>query len=188
MQDLGTFPAVLDGLNFKFSLGSMPPDLSSLFMLYHSVHLKGRLQTRLQTNCQSIHLYITSPYWWESKSVSKGFGEWENREVMIDLAKNIMATPLKVRCKRSVAQLSWSQEKFTALHKIYLNIWAHNYWMHLRPSLIIRGIKDYFLIKVGEPCFIIKNKSTLTCEGCCINMASCITRADRRPSLFACFR
>ena len=62
MQDLGAFPAVLDDLNFKFSQGSMPPDLSSLFMLFHSVHLKGRLQTRLQTNCQSTHLYITSPY------------------------------------------------------------------------------------------------------------------------------
>ena len=62
MQDLGAFPAVLDDINFKFSQGGMLPDLSSLFMLYHSVHLKGRLQTRLQTNCQSIHLYITSPY------------------------------------------------------------------------------------------------------------------------------
>ena len=185
MQDLDAFPAVLDDLNFKFFQGSMLPDLSSLFMLYHSVHWKGRLQTRLQTNCQSTHLYITSPYWWESKSVSKGFGKWKNQEVRIDLAKNIMAT--HVRCKRSVARLSWSQEKFTALHKIYLNISAHNYWMHLRLSLIIRGIKDYFLIKVGEPCFIIKNKSTLSCENCCKNMASPIRRADRRLSLFVCF-
>ena len=186
---MGAFPAVLDDLNFKFSQGSMPQDLSSLFMLYHSVHLKGRLQTRLQTNCQSTHLYITSPYWWESKSISKGCRKWENQEVRIDLAKNIMATPLKVRCKTSVARLSWSQEKFTTLHKIYSNISAHNYyWIHLRLSLIIRGIKDYFLIKVGEPYFIIKNKSTLSCEGCCKNMASRITHVDRRPSLFACFR
>ena len=28
MQDLGAFPAVLDDLNFKFSQGSVPPDLS----------------------------------------------------------------------------------------------------------------------------------------------------------------
>ena len=72
---LGTFPAVLDDLNFKFSRG------------------------RLQTNCQSIHSNITSPYWWESKTVSKGCAKWENWEVRIDMAKNIMATPLKVRCK-----------------------------------------------------------------------------------------
>ena len=77
----------------------MRPDPPSMFMLYHSVHSKERLQTRLQTNCQSIHSFITSPYWWESKRVSKGCGKWENREVRIDLAKNIKATPLKVRCK-----------------------------------------------------------------------------------------
>ena len=99
MRVLGTFPSVLDDLNFKFSQGSVPPDPASMFMLYHSVHSKERLQTRLQTNCQSIHSYITSPYWWESKSVSKGCGKWEKREIRIDLAKNIMATPLKVRCK-----------------------------------------------------------------------------------------
>ena len=99
MQVLGAFPAVLDDLNFKFSRVSMPPDPT----VYHSVHSKERLQTRLQTNYQSIHSYITSPYWWESKSVSKGCGKWENREVRIDLVKNIMTTPLKVRCKT----LSW---------------------------------------------------------------------------------
>ena len=95
MRVLGAFPAVLDDLNFKFSRVSMPPDPT----VYHSVHSKERLQTRLQTNYQSIHSYITSPYWWESKSVSKGCGKWENREVRIYLAKNIKATPLKVRCK-----------------------------------------------------------------------------------------
>ena len=99
MQDFGAFPAVLDDLNFKFSRGNMPPDPPIMFMLYHSVHSKERLQTRLQTNCQSIHSHITSPYWWESKSVSKGCRKWENREVRIYLAKNIMATTLKVRCK-----------------------------------------------------------------------------------------
>ena len=99
MRVLGAFPAVLADLNFKFSPVSMPPDPPSMFMLYHSVHSKERLQTRLQTNCQSIHSNITSPYWWENKSVSKGCGKWENWEVRIDLAKNIMTTPLKVRCK-----------------------------------------------------------------------------------------
>ena len=67
--------------------------------VYHSVHSKERLQTRLQTNCQSIHSNITSPYWWESKSVSKGCGKWENWAVRIDLANSLVATPLKVRCK-----------------------------------------------------------------------------------------
>ena len=100
MRVSGAFPAVLGDLNFKFSQGSMPPlDLPSMFMFYHSVHSKERLQRSLQTNCQSIHLYITSPYWWESKSVSKRCEKWENWEVRIDLAKNIMTTPLKVRCK-----------------------------------------------------------------------------------------
>ena len=97
MRVLGAFPAFLDDLNLKFYRVS--PDLPSMLMLYHSVHSKERLQTRLQTNCPSIHSCITSPYWWESKSVSKGCGKWENREVRIDLAKNIMAKPLKVRCK-----------------------------------------------------------------------------------------
>ena len=63
MGVLGAFPAVLDDLNFKFSPGIMPPlDLPSMFMLYRSVHSKEGLQTRVQTNCQSIHSYITSPY------------------------------------------------------------------------------------------------------------------------------
>lgn len=77
----------------------MPPNPTRMFMLYDSVHSKERLQTRLQTNCQSIHSNITSPYWWESKSVSKGCGKWENWKLRKDLAKNIMATSLKVRCK-----------------------------------------------------------------------------------------
>ena len=78
----------------------MLPDPPSMFILYHSVLSKERLQTRSwQTNYQSIHSYITSPYWWESKRASKGCGKWKNREVRIDLAKNIMATSLKVRCK-----------------------------------------------------------------------------------------
>ena len=95
MRVLGAFPAVLHDLNFKFSQVSMPPDPT----VYHSVHSKERLQTRLQTNYQSIHSNITSPYWWESKSVSKGCGKWENWEVRIDLAKNMVATPLAIRCK-----------------------------------------------------------------------------------------
>ena len=110
---LGAFPAVLDDLNFKFQ--------TSMFMLYHSVHSKERLQTRLQTNCQSIHSFITSPYWWESKRVSKGCGKWENREVRIDLAKNIMATPLKVRCKLFVGPtLSRAMLRFWCTQKAFL--------------------------------------------------------------------
>ena len=72
MRDFGAFAAFSDYLNFKFSRGNMPPDPPVMFMLYHSVHSKERLQTRLQTNYQTIHSYITSPYWGESKSVSKG--------------------------------------------------------------------------------------------------------------------
>ena len=59
---LGTFPAVLDDLNIKFSRGRMPLDLPSMFMLHRSVHSKEGLQRRLQTNCQSVHSYITSPF------------------------------------------------------------------------------------------------------------------------------
>ena len=62
--------------------------------------------------------------------------------------------PMKVvggHVYRSVARLSWSQGKFTALHKIYLNISAHNYWMHLRLSSIIRGI----LAEIPGPCLLI---------------------------------
>ena len=62
MRVLGAFPAVLDDPNFKFSQGNMPPDPPSMFMHYRSVHSTEGLQTRLQTNCQSIHSDITSPY------------------------------------------------------------------------------------------------------------------------------
>ena len=62
MRVLGAFPAVLDDLNFKFSRGSMPPDPPCMFMLYRSVHSKAELQTRLQTNYQSIHSCTTSLY------------------------------------------------------------------------------------------------------------------------------
>ena len=96
---LGAFPAVLDDLNFKFSgeACSRTPLVCSYFTIQFS-QKKGYKQDR-QTNYQSIHSYITSPYWWESKRASKGCGKWKNREVRIDLAKNIMATSLKVRCK-----------------------------------------------------------------------------------------
>ena len=62
MRVLGAFPAILDDPNFKFSQGNMPPDPPSMFMHYRSVHSTEGLQTRLQTNCQSIHSDITSPY------------------------------------------------------------------------------------------------------------------------------
>ena len=62
MRVLGAFPAVLDDPNFKFSQGNMPPDPPSMFMHHRSVHSTEGLQTRLQTNCQSIHSDITSPY------------------------------------------------------------------------------------------------------------------------------
>ena len=43
-----------------------------MFMLYHSVHSKERLQTRLQTNCRSIHLFITSPILMRKQKCKQG--------------------------------------------------------------------------------------------------------------------
>lgn len=54
MKVLGTFPAVLDDLNFKFSQGSIPPDSPGMFMLHGSVPPEEGLQTGLQTNCQPL--------------------------------------------------------------------------------------------------------------------------------------
>ena len=97
MGVLGAFQAVLDDLNFKFSQGEHAPlDLPGKFMLYCSVHSKEGQQTRVQTNYHSIHSYITSPYWWESKSVLSRDMEvmWENWKVRIDLA-NILQRSCK---------------------------------------------------------------------------------------------
>ena len=97
MRVLGAFPAVLDDLNFKFSRVRACPRTQRSTIQF--TQKKGYKHARLQTNCQSIHSNITSPYWWESKSVSKGCGKWENWAVRIDLANSLVATPLKVRCK-----------------------------------------------------------------------------------------
>ena len=72
MRVLGAFPAVLNDLNFKFSRGNMPPDPPSMFMHYRSVHSTEGLQTRLQTNCQSIHSDITSPYLMRKQKCKQG--------------------------------------------------------------------------------------------------------------------
>ena len=98
MWFLGTFPAVLDA-KFQIFLGGARTPLVCWCFTIQFTQKKGYKQDCRQIYCQSIRLYITLPYWGESKSVSKGCGNWENREVRINLAKNIMVMPLKVRCK-----------------------------------------------------------------------------------------
>ena len=94
---LGAFAAVLDDLNFKFSQESMPPWTSVVCSCFTVQFTQKRQQTRVQTNYQSIHSYITSPYWWESKSVLSRDMEvmWENWKVRIDLAKHILQRSCK---------------------------------------------------------------------------------------------
>ena len=100
MQDFGAFPAVLDYLNFKFSRGNMPPDPPYYVHALPFSSLKRKATNKI-TDKLPVHSFAYSlTILMRKQKCKQGIcRKWENREVRIYLAKNIMATTLKVRCK-----------------------------------------------------------------------------------------
>ena len=109
MRDLVAFPTVLEDLNFKFFLWSMPQAPPSMFMLYHSVHSKERATNKITDKLPvNSFVYNLTILMRKQKSfLSKGCGKWENREVRIDLAKKISwLRPWKLGAKLFVGPIA----------------------------------------------------------------------------------